>query len=278
MTSFALTDQTAFAFYLRQQHQPVRAKVAPAAVPPTAAALPAPVTLPGAAALQSAAASSPQPPSQYGLGLIATALVLTLHLALPALLTQTPLPVTAVQIPPMTVQLQRVQQPVAVPAKPTPPTVEKKLETPKPVQKKLPPAKPQEPVKTTPTPVPQAVSQPAVQPRIPQQVQSQPQPEPVAAPVFVAATAEPDYLQNPAPAYPETALENGWEGTVLLNVHVTGDGKADDVQIKHSSGRKILDNAAVATVAGWSFVPAKQGEQAVDSWVEVPIEFSLTNS
>lgn len=108
--------------------------------------------------------------------------------------------------------------------------------------------------------------------------QPQVQPEPVAAPVFVAATAEPDYLQNPAPAYPEAALENGWEGTVLLNVHVTGDGKADDVQIKNSSGRKILDNAAVATVAGWSFVPAKQGEQAVDSWVEVPIEFSLTNS
>lgn len=258
MTSFALTDQAAFGFYLRQQRQPVQLKAAP-----VTSALP---DIDRAAPLV-------QPPTQYGFQLIAAAVVLALHLALPSLLANAPLPVIAAKIPPMTVQLQKpapVPQKVAEPVKPTPPKVEKKLETPKPVLKKLPPPKPVEQVKAVPQPLTQPVSQPISQPV----VQPQAQPEPV----FVAATAEPDYLQNPAPAYPETALENGWEGTVLLNVHVTGDGKADDVQIKNSSGRKILDNAAIATVAGWSFVPAKQGEQAVDSWVEVPIEFSLTNS
>jgi len=264
MTSFALTDQAAFGFYLRQQRQAVPVKT-------TASAHPNAVQQNAAPAIERAA-PAPQPTSQHGLQLIAAAVVLALHVALPSLLAKTPLPVTAAQVPPMTVQLQKPVPPpqqVAEPVKPTPPKAEKRQETPKPVAKKLPP-KPAEQVKATPTPVAQPVTQPVSQPV----VQPQVQPEPV----FVAATAEPDYLQNPAPAYPETALENGWEGTVLLNVHVTGDGKADDVQIKNSSGRKILDNAAVATVAGWSFVPAKQGEQAVESWVEVPIEFSLTNS
>ncbi len=262
MTSFALTDQAVFGFYLRQQRQPV-----PLKAPPLTSALPA-AAQPGI----DKAAPLVQPPTQYGFQLIAAAVVLALHIALPSLLANTPLPVIAAKVPPMTVQLQRpapLPQQVAEPVKPTPPKVEKKLETPKPLQKKLPP-KPVEQVKAVPTTVPQPVAQPVNQPVLQPQVQPEP--------VFVAATAEPDYLQNPAPAYPETALENGWEGTVLLNVHVTGDGKADDVQIKNSSGRKILDNAAVATVAGWSFVPAKQGEQAVESWVEVPIEFSLTNS
>ncbi|WP_348734794.1 energy transducer TonB [Rheinheimera texasensis] len=268
MTSFALTDQAAFGFYLRQQSRPAQLKNAPAQ----------PIAVQPTAALPMADATAPvlQPPTQHGFTLIAAAVVVALHLALPLLLAKTPLPVVAAKIPPMTVQLQKpapTPQQVAKPVKPTPPKVEKQLETPKPLQKKLPP-KPVEQVNAVPTTVPQPVAQPVAQPVSQPLAQPQVQPEPV----FVAATAEPDYLQNPAPAYPETALENGWEGTVLLNVHVTGDGKADDVQIKNSSGRKILDNAAVATVAGWSFVPAKQGDQPVDSWVEVPIEFSLTNS
>jgi protein TonB len=50
------------------------------------------------------------------------------------------------------------------------------------------------------------------------------------------------------------------------------------VEIKTSSGRKVLDTAAIQTVKRWSFVPAKQGETAIDSWVEVPIDFKLSNT
>lgn len=42
-----------------------------------------------------------------------------------------------------------------------------------------------------------------------------------------------------------------------------------------SSGRRMLDTAAVAAVKRWTFVPAKRGDEAVDGWVNVPIDFKL---
>jgi protein TonB len=37
----------------------------------------------------------------------------------------------------------------------------------------------------------------------------------------------------------------------------------------------VLDEAALAAVKRWSFVPAKQGEIAQVGWVSVPIDFTL---
>lgn len=86
-----------------------------------------------------------------------------------------------------------------------------------------------------------------------------------------------DYLKNPAPPYPALSRRLGEEGKVLLRVLVTPQGTAETVQIKTSSGSTRLDESAQATVARWRFVPARQGEQAVSSWVLVPIIFKLEN-
>lgn len=272
MTSFAISDQAAFGFYLRQQPGNRQHKAATAPV-----VIAVETTTANTGLLEACHNTAPLPQQpQYRLAQLSLlAAVVALHLYLPNWLAPTPLPVIAAKVPPMVIQLQKAQpQPkLAEPVKPQP--VQKKVETPKP-QLKKPLPKPVTVAKTPQPVVPPVTAQPlSPQPIVSEPVVAAPV---VETPVFEPATAEPDYLQNPAPAYPELALENGWEGTVLLSVHVKGDGKADDVQIKSSSGRKILDNAAIATVAGWSFVPAKQGEQTVDSWVEVPIEFSLSNS
>ena len=37
----------------------------------------------------------------------------------------------------------------------------------------------------------------------------------------------------------------------------------------------IAVTAAVAAVKRWTFVPAKRGDEAVDGWVNVPIDFKL---
>jgi len=103
-------------------------------------------------------------------------------------------------------------------------------------------------------------------------------PAPAAPPAPVAETApigNAAYLHNPAPDYPPIAQDQGWEGRVLLRVHVLPNGKPDSVDIRTSSGRKMLDDAAVAAVRRWSFVPAKRGDEAVDGWVNVPIDFKL---
>ena len=103
-------------------------------------------------------------------------------------------------------------------------------------------------------------------------VAAAPEPEslPVTAPVGRAG-----YLNNPAPDYPALAVRAGWQGTVLLRVRVLSTGKVEAVEVKQSSGRKVLDDEAIRTVKQWLFTPSKRGDTAIDGWATVPIEFLL---
>jgi protein TonB len=102
-----------------------------------------------------------------------------------------------------------------------------------------------------------------------------PAPTRVAPPPEVAAHEGANYLKNPRPAYPEIAQRRGWEGEVLLRVRVSPEGRSVTISVQKSSGRDLLDTAAVEAVRGWSFVPAHLGSQAVAGWVTVPIVFHL---
>jgi protein TonB len=83
------------------------------------------------------------------------------------------------------------------------------------------------------------------------------------------------YLSNPTPEYPAIAREMGEEGKVLLRVLVTPEGLTKKVKLHRTSGSDSLDDAAVKAVRKWRFVPAKQGNQAIEAWVYVPIVFKL---
>lgn len=85
------------------------------------------------------------------------------------------------------------------------------------------------------------------------------------------------YLNNPAPDYPGMAKRAGEEGRVLLQVLVSADGAAESVELEQSSGFERLDNAAIAAVSRWRFVPARKGGQTLSAYVIVPIKFSLSN-
>jgi len=93
----------------------------------------------------------------------------------------------------------------------------------------------------------------------------------LVGPVFNA-----DYLHNPKPQYPLIARRLKLEGTVIVRVLVSSEGKPEIVRLGTSSGSNVLDQAALNAVQGWSFVPAKQGGQSVTAWVDVPIRFRLT--
>lgn len=97
-----------------------------------------------------------------------------------------------------------------------------------------------------------------------------PAPEPVSAPFGRAG-----YLNNPPPNYPATAARQGWQGTVLLRVRVLSSGRVDSVEVQKSSGHKLLDEEAMATVRSWQFTPSKRGAMPIDGWATVPIEFKL---
>lgn len=92
---------------------------------------------------------------------------------------------------------------------------------------------------------------------------------------FVRADSRPFAHENPRPFYPAAARNRGMQGIVLLLVDVDMRGKVSQVEVKKSSGYRLLDESAVATVARWRFVPAKRDDRAVASRVEVPIRFEL---
>jgi periplasmic protein TonB len=106
-------------------------------------------------------------------------------------------------------------------------------------------------------------------------VQAAAPPPPPPPPPVIEAKEGANYLKNPRPAYPRLALREGWEGTVLLRVRVLPNGRPEAISIQRSSGRGVLDEAAVAAVHAWAFAPATQGGAPVAGWVNVPIEFRL---
>lgn len=186
------------------------------------------------------------------------------------------LPEIPVQVPPMTIEFTTPApppppepEPIPEPVVEPPPPVVDELAV-KPPPKKVPP-KPK-PVPPPPKPVPKPVETP---PAPPAPTPTPPAPPAPPAPAPLTPPTNAGYLRNPAPEYPSLALRRGWEGTVLLRVHVLANGRPSEIQIQTSSGREVLDKAAVKAVQGWSFVPAKRGDVAQDGWVTVPVDFKL---
>ena len=97
---------------------------------------------------------------------------------------------------------------------------------------------------------------------------------PPPAPV-IGAREGANYQKNPRPPYPALAVRKGWEGQTILRVQVLPNGRPGAVNVQTSSGRDVLDEAAIEAVKGWTFVPATQGGLAISGWVNVPIVFRL---
>ncbi len=94
------------------------------------------------------------------------------------------------------------------------------------------------------------------------------EPEPVI-------TSVPRYDLNPPIAYPAPARRRNLEGTVVLDVLVTAEGRPAQVEVARSSGHAILDRSAAEAVRRWRFDPARQGESPIAMWVQVPVRYAL---
>jgi periplasmic protein TonB len=95
------------------------------------------------------------------------------------------------------------------------------------------------------------------------------------SPSFQSPSFDASYLDNPAPDYPSISRRLGEQGRVLLRVLVAVDGTANSVVVQTSSGSSRLDQATLAAVKKWRFVPARHGGQAVVASVIVPVSFSI---
>ncbi len=80
---------------------------------------------------------------------------------------------------------------------------------------------------------------------------------------------------NPKAPYPAESKTFGEQGTVLLRVRTTPDGKPMTVEVKQSSGYVRLDRSATETVSKWQFKPTPDDGTVV--WREVPISFFIVS-
>jgi protein TonB len=173
---------------------------------------------------------------------------------------------------------------VPPPEPPKPPPPKPKAAAPKPVVAK---PEPEKPIPEPPAPLPDTGSSLPSAPdgelhagsgglgiAPPAPPPPKPAPPPPPAPV-VQAKEGANYLKNPRPPYPSRALREGWEGTTVLRVQVSPTGKPGTIQVQKSSGRSVLDDAALEAVKYWSFTPATQGGNPISGWVTVPIVFKL---
>jgi protein TonB len=179
--------------------------------------------------------------------------------------------------------------------KPVPPVPEKITPLPKPKSKPRPAAlaRPQARTVVPPPPVsrpetaePMDEPAPAVAKRPAEPLAGETPPETVGA-VMVENAARvdqahaavqvsvPRYDINPPIAYPPLARRRNFEGTVLLDVRVSVDGRAVEVRLAQSSGHSVLDRSALLAVKGWRFEPAYRDAQPIETWVEVPVRFEL---
>ena len=74
---------------------------------------------------------------------------------------------------------------------------------------------------------------------------------------------------NPVPTYPKKALKKKWEGRAEVVYYVNPAGFVEKIQLKHSSGHSVLDNAALRALARYRYYPGQEG------WVRHPVEFVL---
>jgi TonB family protein len=110
-------------------------------------------------------------------------------------------------------------------------------------------------------------------------------PKPVATPppasggpISGGALEVPAYYRNPPPPYPGEARRLKEEGLVRLYVQLDSQGKVVSVSVSQSSGFSLLDEAALSTVKGWQFKPARMAGIAVSTSVNIPVLFRLKDA
>jgi protein TonB len=137
---------------------------------------------------------------------------------------------------------------------------------------------PKIPVQTANTPIPVAVEAPTPQVSAPPSQNPAPAaPTSGSGPVNVA-NLNTNLLSGAPPSYPMGSRRKREQGTVVLRLVISEDGRVSDVSIHRSSGFSALDEAAVAAVRKWRWSPTIRDGQRVQITGLVQIPFVLKES
>ena len=89
----------------------------------------------------------------------------------------------------------------------------------------------------------------------------------------VNGVGQPACLYCPDPQYSEEARKSKFQGSVLLQIIVTADGRASDIQVIKGPGLG-LEEKAVEAVKQWRFKPAL-GPNGKPVPTQIPVEVNF---
>jgi len=75
--------------------------------------------------------------------------------------------------------------------------------------------------------------------------------------------------------YPEKAIKNSIEGTVIIQSFIDKKGKPIDFNVLRGIPNTGLDQAAIDAIRQTKFTPAKQRDKKLGVWVTIPVNFKL---
>ena len=79
-------------------------------------------------------------------------------------------------------------------------------------------------------------------------------------------------------SYPAIARRKGWQGIVILALHIESDGLISDLQVNETSGYPALDQAAMKSLQLASIPGARQWLHGHSIDMLIPIEYRLLDS
>lgn len=89
-------------------------------------------------------------------------------------------------------------------------------------------------------------------------------------------STQPRFARPPAsPNYPAKAKRRQQQGTAWVEVRLSARGQVLALHILRTSGVSSLDQAAIAAVRKWQFLPETRNGVGVPSRVHIPIEFAI---
>ncbi len=96
--------------------------------------------------------------------------------------------------------------------------------------------------------------------------------------VVTAIQVDARSTQNHPPVYPKLSKRLKEEGTVLLSLLISAQGRIEEISIHESSGYSRLDKAALSAATKWRYEPATVNGIAIAQNYLMPIEFKLNTT
>jgi protein TonB len=101
-----------------------------------------------------------------------------------------------------------------------------------------------------------------------------PPPKPLAGPLRIGGAIQPPRkIHNQAPVYPPLALAARVQGTVIIEAVITTTGAVQEARVVESI--PLLNEAALAAVRQWMFMPTRLDGVPVSVIMTVRVEFRL---